>query len=86
MTGGQQTLADYAVDIVSDIGAGIASARARALGSESTIAGLDSMAEGISAVSIDDEMIGLIKLQQAFSATAKLLQTADEMFSTLLSL
>ncbi len=86
MTSGQQTLADFTVDVGSEVGASVASARARALGSESTIAGLDAMAEGISGVSIDDEMIGLIKLQQAFAATAKLLQTADEMFSTLLSI
>jgi flagellar hook-associated protein 1 FlgK len=79
-------VSDYAVDVVSRVGASVASAKARAIGSESTVAGLDAMARGVSGVSIDDEMVGLIKLQQAYAATARLLSTADSMFDTLLAI
>ncbi len=40
----------------------------------------------VSAVSLDEEMVNLIKYQQAFSAASKLLTTADEMLSTLLAI
>lgn len=41
--------------------------------------------DSISAVSIDEEMVNMIKYQQAFSAASKLLSTADEMLETLIS-
>ena len=40
----------------------------------------------VSAVSLDEEMVNLIKFQQAFSAASKLLTTADEMLNTLLNI
>lgn len=40
--------------------------------------------DSISAVSIDEEMTDLIKYQKAFSAAAKLLSAADEMYQALL--
>ena len=86
MGSGTQTINDYAVDIVTGIGASVASAKARAAGAESTVAGLDALAKGVSSVSIDDEMVGLIKLQQAYAASARILKVADEMFMSLLSI
>lgn len=86
MASGTQTISDYAVDIATGVGASVAAARSRAVGAESTVAGLDSLAKGISSVSIDDEMVSLIQLQQAYAASARLLSVADEMFSTLLSI
>ena len=79
-------MGDYAIDIVTQVGATVSSARARLSGAESTLSGLDAMAEGVSGVSIDDEMVGLSKLQQAYQASARLLQTANDMFETLLSI
>lgn len=45
---------------------------------------LSATRDGISAVSLDEEMTNLIKFQQAYAAAAKLISTADEMFQTLL--
>jgi flagellar hook-associated protein 1 FlgK len=84
MQGNTQTIGDFSVDIVSGIGASVSAAQARAVGAESTVAGLDALAEGVSKVSIDDEMVGLIKLQQAYAASARVLATAESMFDTLL--
>ncbi|MFT4604727.1 MAG: flagellar hook-associated protein 1 FlgK [Rhodothermales bacterium] len=86
LAGGTQTASDYAVDIATGVGASVAAARARAVGSESTVAGLDALAKGVSSVSIDDEMVSLIQLQQAYAASARLLKIADDMFMSLLSI
>jgi flagellar hook-associated protein 1 FlgK len=40
----------------------------------------------VSAVSLDEEMIKLMKFQQAFSAASKLLTVSDEMLNTLISM
>ncbi len=45
---------------------------------------LNATRDSISAVSLDEEMTSLIKYQQAYSAAAKLISTADEMYQTLL--
>lgn len=45
---------------------------------------LSETRNNISAVSIDEELANLIKFQHAYSAAAKLVSTADEMFQTLL--
>jgi flagellar hook-associated protein 1 FlgK len=40
----------------------------------------------VSAVSLDEEMIQLMKYQHAFSAASKLLTTTDEMLNTLIAM
>lgn len=50
------------------------------------VANLSQQRDSISAVSLDEEMINLIKYQQAFTAAAKLLTTSDEMLNTLVSM
>jgi flagellar hook-associated protein 1 FlgK len=45
---------------------------------------LQETRDNISAVSLDEEMINLMKYQHAYSAAAKLITTADEMLQTLL--
>ncbi len=47
---------------------------------------LTEQRNAVSAVSLDEEMVNLIKYQQAYSAASKLLTTADEMLDTLLSI
>jgi flagellar hook-associated protein 1 FlgK len=50
------------------------------------VAQLDNYRESVSGVSLDEEMINLIKFQNAYSAAAKLVSTADEMIQTVLQM
>jgi flagellar hook-associated protein 1 FlgK len=47
---------------------------------------LESQRESISGVSLDEEMVNLIKFQKAFDAAAKVVQSVNEMFDTLLTM
>jgi len=42
--------------------------------------------EGVSGVSLDEEMIDMIRYQRAYGAAARLISTVDSMIETLLSL
>ena len=44
---------------------------------------LNSRRESISGVSIDEEMIKMIKFQQAYNASARIITMVDEMLDTL---
>jgi flagellar hook-associated protein 1 FlgK len=45
---------------------------------------MEKQREGISGVSLDEEMADLIKYQYAFQAASRLFTVADELFQTLL--
>jgi flagellar hook-associated protein 1 FlgK len=50
------------------------------------MAQLENQRESVSGVSLDEEMINLIKFQNAYTAAAKLIMTADEMMQTVLQM
>ena len=50
------------------------------------VAQLDNYRESVSGVSLDEEMINLIKFQNAYAAAAKMISTADEMIHTVLQM
>jgi len=47
---------------------------------------LDNYRESISGVSLEEEMLNLIKFQHAFDAAAKLVTTVDEMIQTMMDM
>ena len=47
---------------------------------------LTQQRDAVSGVSLDEEMTNMIKFQRAFDAAARLVNTADEMFQTLLNM
>ncbi len=81
---GGRSPADFYVRLVTDSGARIQDA-----GMEAAAAGIlannaEAQRSGITGVSIDEEMVALIKHQQAFAAAARLVSVADEMLSEIL--
>ena len=84
--GGTETIDDYATNLVAGIGAGVQQASLKAVAQSAVVDHLAGMEQGVSGVSIDEEMTNLIQYQQAFAASARVLDTAQQMFDTLLAL
>ena len=55
-------------------------------GTEDALVQLENLRDGISGVSLEEEMISLIQFQRGFESSAKFLSTIDEMMTTILSI
>lgn len=79
------TLDEYLHMLVSSIGIKSQSLQRTKEYKETIQTELTTARDNLSAVSLDEEMTNLIKFQQAYTAAAKLITTADEMLDTLLA-
>ena len=86
MVGGTATMDDFYRSLVSDVGNQVRSATDFAEHQSVMMASLDNYRESISGVSLDEEMLNLIKFQHAFDAAAKLVTTVDEMIQTMMDM
>jgi flagellar hook-associated protein 1 FlgK len=86
LDGGNTTIDNFAIDLVTSVGAGAEAAAARAENHALVVDNLEAMERGVSAVSLDEEMTRLIELQQSYAATSRVLTTAQEMLDTLLNI
>ena len=80
---GSFTFDEYYNAVVSTIGIGSFSAISILRQQEGIMLQLNSRRESISGVSIDEEMIKMIKFQQAYNASARMITVVDEMLDTL---
>ena len=55
-------------------------------GAEDAVTQLENLRDGISGVSLEDEMIDLIKYQRGFQSSAKFLSTVDDLMDNLLAI
>ncbi len=86
MSGGTATFDDYYNSVVSDVGNDVQSASINFDHQTSMVNHLNNYRESISGVSLDEEMINLIKFQHAYDAAAKLITTADELLNTVINM
>ena len=80
---GTSTFDDFYNSIVSGLGAGSRSSQTILRQQEGVMLQLNTQRESISGVSLDEEMINLIKFQQAFAASARMITVIEEMFDVL---
>lgn len=80
------TFDGYYNSIVSDVGSSVKSSEMNYNYQEAIVTQLDNYRETVSGVSIDEEMINLVKFQHAYDAAAKLISTVDEMLATLINI
>jgi flagellar hook-associated protein 1 FlgK len=72
--------------IMGEIGLMVKDAQKRFEVSEGLLQSLQARREEISGVSLDEEMLNLIKFQRSYEAAAKLVRIIDELLETLISL
>ncbi len=85
-TGPTRTLLEHAAAVVADVGQ-----QARTFAQSSSqqariLEDLENRRDAISGVSIDEEMAGLIQLEAAFQANARVMSTVDRLLDDLLSI
>lgn len=92
VSGGGATLLDglsiseYYNQTVVRIGSGVNSADTTIQSQELVVAQLSQQRESVSGVSLDEEMTNMIKFQHSFDAAARLVNTANEMYQTILGM
>ena len=80
---GNSTFDDFYNSIVSGLGAGAQSSETILRQQEGVTQQLNAQRESISGVSLDEEMVNLIKFQQAYAASARMVTVIEEMFDVL---
>lgn len=83
---GADTFGSFYGKIASSIGLETARNRLAEAGNRDSLVQLENLRDGIDGVSLEDEMINLLKYQRGFEASAKFLATVDEMMGTLMEL
>ena len=81
---GTATFDDFYNSLVSGLGANSRSSKTLLRNQEGVVLELDTQRESISGVSLDEEMINLIKFQQAYEASARMVTVVEEMFDVLI--
>jgi flagellar hook-associated protein 1 FlgK len=72
--------------LVSDLGNAIASAKSESEATGLRLDHLNAIREQASGVSVDEEMVELMRSQRAFEAVSKVIKVVDDMLGTLLNL
>jgi len=86
MNGNSSTFEGFYNSLVSKVGGDVQNANAYYNHQFDMVVQLENRRESISGVSLDEEMINLIKFQTAYDAAAKLISTADELLQTVLNM
>ncbi|MBT6716629.1 MAG: flagellar hook-associated protein FlgK [Nitrospina sp.] len=82
---GAFTFDEFYSSIVSDLGIQSFSTQATLSQQEGILLQLNTRRESVSGVSIDEEFINMVKFQQAYNASARLIGVVDELLDTIIS-
>lgn len=83
---GNLTPGQYLTQLSQDVGLSVQSASTQSLLKDSLAQQLDAQRQSVSGVSLDEEMVELIKHQQLYQAAAKLVQQTAEMIQTAINM
>jgi len=86
MNGGTASYDDYYNAMISNIGIKTAEAQFNHDFNQDALQQFENFRDSISGVSLDEEMINMVKFQQTYQASAKIITTVDEMLTTLLNM
>jgi flagellar hook-associated protein 1 FlgK len=86
MNGGTQTLGQYYNGVSSSVGSEIDGANSTVTSQNLILDQLENQRSAVSGVSLDEEMTHLIQFQRAYEAAARLVNTTNEMFTTVIGM
>ncbi|MDY6949945.1 MAG: flagellar hook-associated protein FlgK [Thermodesulfobacteriota bacterium] len=86
MNGDTTTFDDFYHSMISTLGTDVQAAVTRFDHETEMVTRLDSYRESVSGVSLDEEMLNLIKFQHAYEAAARLITTVDELMETIIAM
>ena len=80
------TVSRYASEFGGAIGRGAAAAETRRASSEAVANEANNRRQSVEGVNLDEELVNLTTYQQAFNASARMIQAASDLFDTLLNI
>ena len=83
---GTMTFSEFYRGLVSEVGNDVRKAVSASEHHTATAEYLETFRESVSGVSLDEEMVNLVKFQHAYEAAAKLVSTVDEMLMSVLDM
>ena len=83
---GSLTLNDYQTITAGNVGSTVREVSLSLNAKEAETEQVETFREGVSGVSLDEELTNLLTFQRAFEASARLLTMADELLQTILSI
>jgi flagellar hook-associated protein 1 FlgK len=86
VTIGGATFDDCYNSIINDVGNDVFQATTYHDHQQSMVSSLESYREEVSGVSLDEEMVNLLKFQHAYQAAAKLVTTVDNLLQTVMDM
>jgi flagellar hook-associated protein 1 FlgK len=86
MNGASTSIPQFYSNLVSDIGATIQTASNTSQSQGLVLKQLENQRDAISGVSIDEEMVNLLKFQNGYGAAAKVVTTVNQMYQTLMNM
>jgi len=86
MNDGTATFDAAANSLVSQVGYDVQTAKASAGHQADMMTYLENYRESVSGVSLDEEMVNLVKFEAAYNAAAKMVSIADEMLDSLMNI
>ena len=86
MSGNTATYNDYYGSVIRDVGNEVLKSESYYHHQTDMMMQLENQRESVSGVSLDEEMINLLKFQNAYTAAARLITTADEMMQTIMQM
>jgi flagellar hook-associated protein 1 FlgK len=79
-------LGNVVADLVTDVGVQVATWKNSQKVNDTVLDNLKEQRDQLSGVNLDEEAANLLKYQQLYSASTKILQTGNQMFNTLLAI
>jgi len=85
-SGGAKTLSAYAADFAGDIGGKAAAAKTRSETAAALSKEADSRRASAQGVNMDEELVNMTTFQQAYNASARLIQASKDMYDVLIGI